>query len=165
MAGKCIIVVGMTGTGKSYLIKNELLKVRPMNRLVYDVNAEYTHLYNEPLLKFDQFLQVAALTRNATIIFEEATIFLGHNNNTMPMRSILVEKRHRNNTIFLVFHNLRAVPAPIFGLCDYLILKKTNDNSKKVDSRFNHEGLNEKFAIVKDSQDLYHQEIVNILGI
>lgn len=158
MGGKSLIICGARGMGKSTFVKNALEKVPLNNRFIYDVNAEYLHLYNKPLLPFGEFVEQASKLKNAVICFEEATIFLNNKGSNMQLVEILVRLRHTNNTCFLVFHSLRSIPRYVFDLCTHLVLFKTNDNISQVEKRFENELLSKAFLSIKNSPMLVNQQ-------
>lgn len=149
--GKAIIVVGRPGMGKTTTVKQMLQNIHPESRLVYDVNAEYTDLYDKEFQEFDDFLIDTTYKTDAFIVFEEATIFLGHNNNTQTIRELLVRRRHTRNTIVFVFHSLRTVPRFIFDMCNYVIIFKTNDTPKLVQKNFDSEEFTAAFLEIKNA--------------
>lgn len=132
---RCILVVGTTGTGKSHFVKNTIVKNYKGPKYIYDINNEYK---DGVIMDFSKFLQAVKPVRRSLIIFEEATIFLSNKGDSKELREILVAKRHRDNTVVLVFHSLRAIPTYIFDLSDLLVLFRTTDNwnliSRKLDA-------------------------------
>ncbi len=162
MSGKAIIIVGGTGAGKTTWVKTKLKKVDKKSILLYDVNNEYKEFTDgSSLPDFDDFSNRATRVSNAVIVFEEATIFLSNQGSNKNVRDILVRKRHTNNTIFLVFHSLRAVPRNIFDLCNYVVLHKTNDNVDLIDNRFDMPELTDMFTRIKNAPK-YSYEIFDI---
>ena len=149
--GKAFLVVGGTGSGKSFLIRKNLEAIHPGARMVYDVQQEYTDLYPYPLIDEEKFLEVTTKVTNAVIVYEEATIFFSNRGSSKLLRRVLVGKRHTGNTIFLVFHSLRAIPRYIFDLCTHVILYKTNDNEALVSSRFENDEFTSMFLRLKDA--------------
>lgn len=149
IGGKAIIIVGARGKGKTTTVKQLIKKVSPGALFIYDVNGEYTEIVNRPLPDFKQFINDATNYKRSVIVFEEATIFLGHNNSSESMREILVRARHTQNTILLVFHSFRAIPRYIYDLCTDLVVLPTNDNSEFVFRRFENKELLEVFNKVQ----------------
>jgi len=147
--GAAYIIVGTTGTGKTTFVKERLKKVKLNALYLYDVNREYTEFKNEPLPKFDNFLLKATSLKNAVMVFEEATIFFGNKSSSHEMTELLVRKRHTNNTIFLVFHSLRAIPRNIMELVNGVFLFYTVDSSSLVDQKFKNDKLNDVFEEVQ----------------
>jgi DNA helicase HerA-like ATPase len=155
--GIAFIVAGGTGTGKTTVVKNALQKIHPEARLVFDNNKEYTGIYDKPFdPDFKRFALAASKVRNAAIVFEEATIFLKRQGVGEHTIKVLVEKRHRNNIIFLVFHSLRLVPLDIMDLCNYMVILKTNDSVESVERRFNNEIISNAFNEIKNSPMLFN---------
>lgn len=136
IGGKGIIVVGGTGMGKTTFIKQCLSMVNKDVVYLYDVNNEYEDYTpeNYALPDFKDFCNKAVLLKQSVIVFEEATIFLDNRGSNNQVISMLVRKRHTENTYFLVFHTLRSIPKNLLGLCNLMVLHKTNgDNLEVVD--------------------------------
>lgn len=127
-----IIIVGAKGTGKTTQTK-EIIRAANLPALIYDVNNEYG---NNPLPDIDTFLIQAAKMKNATIVFEEATIFFSAKGRSEKLIEILVRSRHNRTLTVLNFHSLRSVPTYILELTNYLILKATNDNPGAVETKY-----------------------------
>lgn len=164
MSGKAIIIVGMTGTGKTTLVKGRLKNANKNSILLYDVNNEYKEIIGEQkLLKFEDFADRTTKVSNAIIVYEESTIFLSNRGSNDQVRDVLVRKRHTNNTIFFVFHSLRAVPRNIFDLSNFLILLKTNDSEDLVESKFNRPDLTSLFSAIKNHKDKHYHKIYPII--
>lgn len=144
MEGKIILVVGGRGMGKTTTVRNMVKKVHPEALLLYDPAAQYTDLYDKPLLDFEDFKKETGRVKRAFIVFEEATIFLGHYADD-DIKNMLVRSRYDQNTAVFVFHSLRLVPRYIYDMADYLILLKTNDSPTFVQSRFEDERLTKVF--------------------
>lgn len=144
IGGKAIIVVGARGQGKSTFIKQSLQGVKRL--LIYDVNGEYG---NKEVPTFQDFVELATKQVKTIIVFEEATIFIGHSSSSEKLREILVRARHTENTIFLVFHSLRAVPRFIYDLCTDVVLHKTNDNPDFIMKRFENKALLIAFNVIQ----------------
>lgn len=149
MSGKCGLIVGARGTGKTTISKKMLSKINPGARLVCDVNAEYGDLYPRPFIDFDEFTELMSRARNAYIVIEESTIFLSTRGSNFDIRSALVKARHRNNTVVFVFHSLRSIPQYVFILCDFVVLLKTNDTAQDVADRFGKPDLTDAFEALQ----------------
>lgn len=145
IGGKAVIIVGARGSGKSTYIKKHIQGISRV--LIYDVNGEYQT--GDDLLPFQEFVKKAANQVKTIIVFEEATIFIGHNTSSETMREILVRARHTENTIFLVFHSLRSVPRWVYDLCTDVILHRTNDASDFVLKRFENKSLLDAFNTIQ----------------
>jgi hypothetical protein len=166
MLGKCFIVVGGTGSGKSTFVKE--IFIDPWTKatgykscMVFDVNAE--HGFPAPPLPED-FVTEANESEGNLIIFEEATIFFSHRSgDSRELRELLVRKRHKRNAIVFVFHSLRKVPAYVWDFVDTLFLKKTNDSPDFVKKKLgDYPGLKEGFDLVRKSEDKFWTE-TNVL--
>ena len=161
---KAIVIVGMTGTGKSTYVKNNiLLKVPFNNQLIFDVNNEYKNFNTFKEIDIFKFMQTAKVVNNKLVLFEEATIFFSNKGVSMDLFNILVRKRHQNNTLVFVFHSLRRVPLDILDMVDYLVLFKTNDNPSIINSKFKDtEKITSAFLIVNKSVDKYKPIVVKL---
>lgn len=167
MSGKSIIIAGGTGTGKSTFVEERLSKVpNKKNIHLYDVNNEniYKPYVYEPFGSFEKFSKRGKSLIDSVIVFEEATIFLSNRGTNDDLRNILVRKRHTNVTVFLVFHSLRTVPRWIYDLSNYIILFKTNDNEKLIETRFENELLTDCFLRVQKNsvQNPHYYETFSI---
>lgn len=146
MKGAAYIVCAATGMGKTTWVKSKLANVHVDARLVYDVNAEYTDLYNGEFLEdFEDFAKLGTTVKNSMIVYEEATAFLSNKGGNRYLRKTLVAKRHDGNVIFLVFHSLRAIPRDLYDLCNYVVLFKTSDIEQMVKTRFDNDALTSEF--------------------
>jgi Cdc6-like AAA superfamily ATPase len=137
---KAIVIVGATGTGKTTEVCKILENLRNRKSFIFDVNKEekYKVFKNswDKNLDFKKFVENMCKVANSNIIFEEATIFFSHAGITENIKKILVQKRHTNNFILFNFHSLRQVPLFILDFCDVLIIGKTIDNRKNIETKF-----------------------------
>jgi hypothetical protein len=136
--------VGRRKSGKTHLTKqllNKLKKKGYTDFLIYDPNGEYTEFYTGELLPIKDFLKKAVEVKDTIVVFEEATIFFRH----APDEEVLnlcVRSRHRKgekglgNFIIFNFHSLRSVPLYILDHLDVIQIKKTNDNTANVKTKF-----------------------------
>ncbi len=137
IGGKGIIVVGGTGMGKTTFIKTCLSMTNKEVVYLYDVNNEYDEYTpeNYSLPDFKDFCNRSVQLKQSVIVFEEATIFLDNRGSNNQVISMLVRKRHTENTIFLVFHTIRSIPKNLLGLCNLMVLHKTNGDNLEVVER------------------------------
>lgn len=166
LLGKCIIVAGKTGSGKSFWVKESLLSpwlAVGGNAFVYDINNE--HGFPEPPLPEDFVLQVES-ARKSLIFFEEATIFFSHKQgDSRELRNLLVRKRHRQNVIVFVFHSIRKIPAYVLDFCDIFVLKKTNDTPSFVEKKLKgYDNLLYAYDEVRKDGDKYCTRIIDMLN-
>ena len=161
--GKVTIVVGGRGTGKTTLVREYLQSVNPGARMVYDPAAHYLDLYNHKLLPFEVFKYKATQVEKACVVYEEATINFSNRGDDKDLKNLLVMSRYKNNSIFLVYHSLRAVPRYIFDLCNYIILFKTNDAVKKIESKFESDLLADMYSRVKANKNFHYYEVMRVL--
>ena len=167
-----ILIVGSTGQGKTFYTK-KLLEGK--KTLIFDVNNEYGE-ENESLAnksdyikftpnqtismqskkippraryidcKIKEFIDIATLCTNRFIVFEDATGFLkGRTSETMDQ--LMQKRRHTNNSIILLFHSIDSIPPRIMQFANYLILYKTQDEEKKVKSKYSN--VHKEFILLK----------------
>lgn len=163
--GKVILIAGARGTGKTWLLKDRLKLVNKSALLIHDPNGEYKDLFPYPLLSFDEFTAKATMVRGAVIAIEEATIYLNNRGSNSDVIDFLVKSRHRGNTIFLVYHSLRAIPRYIFELSDYVILKKTGDAENEVDRKFENQALTTAFREVITAKGKFATKAIKVNSI
>lgn len=144
---KAILLIGMTGEGKSTYLK-KLIKTSGRPLLIYDVNNE--HGTNKPLPSFEQFLMTATKVKNHLIAFEEATIFFSSKSSNNEMRELLIRKRHTNNLLVLLFHSIRSVPIDIFDFINYYVLFKTNDREAYISQKYRDAQILDDFNTLKN---------------
>ncbi len=160
---KAVAIIGTTGTGKTTFIKDRIKNVNKNALFLYDVNKEYTDIIISPYLTMDEFLQKSVKLNNACIVFEEATIFFSNKSNIAEIRELLVRKRHTNNTIFFVFHSFRDVPHSIISLINYMIIFKTQDSEKLVQTKFDDDRLTATFShVIENAKKDPHYKTVFI---
>jgi SpoVK/Ycf46/Vps4 family AAA+-type ATPase len=148
---KSILIIGMTGTGKTTEVKNVLKKFPERKKYIYDVNNEYS---DSDLPTLVEFLEKAKQVRDSIIVFEEATIFFSNRGRSEQVIDLLVRKRHTNNIIVFVFHSIRSVPTYIFEMSDHVYLKRTNDTAARVKKSFDSDKLLEVFEVVEKNSKL-----------
>lgn len=160
---KSFLVVGATGTGKTTFTKSLLSKTRA-KIYIYDVNNEYREFDNNfEFADFGTFSKTAAGCVNSFLVFEEATIFFSNRGSNKETTEVLVRKRHTNNVIVFVFHSLRSVPLHIFDLIDFLILHKTGDNIKLIETKFSgNDKILNAFNECSKSVNKYERKILSL---
>lgn len=158
-----ILQVGRTRTGKTTNSKKLLLEApKNMKKIVYDVNNEYSEIYNEPFLPYDEFMTKIKDVKNSFILFEEATIFFSTRGTYKELEEFLVRKRHTNNFIILNFHSFASIPKPIFNLVDFIIVFKTNDTLKNVKDKFDQEKLLNAYEEVRKHESQFYKKSVSL---
>ena len=165
MSGIASICIGRRGCGKTTFTK-ELLEKRKsgMPVIIYDINKEYTDIYDEEFVDFDIFLEKISdeKVRRHYLVIEEATIFFNTHSNSEAMKNVLVRARHTGNIIQLNFHSFSSVPKGIYTLLDYVTVFKTNDNEKNVTDRFDHPQVVQAYREAKESADPYFHKVVSL---
>lgn len=159
--GKCVVIVGNTGTGKTTLLK-KIIDNSQQLKFIYDVNNEYSCIGAKKEVSFKDFLMEATKKRNTLICFEEATIFFRHAKNSEEILNLLVRKRHTQNNIILNFHAIHQIPLFVFDFVNFLILKKTNDHEKNIQKFLEREDFAEAYEDVKNSTNNFYFEILKL---
>lgn len=139
---KNFIVVAEQDRGKTFFVKNEILKkFSKRKNYIYDINLEYKEFKNE--IRFisgkDEFLNAVPCETNScvNVIFEEASAFFSKNGSTAKGTIKHICRRyHTKNINVFVFHALDQVPTDILYYIDFIILFKTKDNKTKIESVF-----------------------------
>lgn len=157
--GKVILVVGRKGSGKTTRVKSLIRNVSHSRLLLHDVSAQYLDVYKRPLLKFAEFTKACTLVSGGVLVFEEATIFIGHFRNE-EILDFLVTARHRKNTCIFVFHSLRDVPLYIYRMTDFIYLHKTLDTLDHVEDRFANPDLSKAVERLAASDNQYDFETI-----
>lgn len=143
MNGKLFAVIAATGQGKTSKIKS---LTRTGGLYVFDVQNEYRELeedFKRPFpsrvrhieANISDFLDNCLKIKNSNIICEEATGFFSGNIGKKAKR-VFLSKRHNNNNYFLIFHSIGSVPKQIRQFIDVVILFKTIESEKEVESSF-----------------------------
>lgn len=148
-----ILIIAGTNQGKSYLVKEAIVKNGAGNFFVYDVQNCYGErstkpndiITNLPIGTKEKrcrwfgesrtFLSYALKRRHTTIVFEEATAFFEGRTNE-DMRLLIINKHHHKNTIICMFHSISSVPPRIMQLADIVIIGKTGDEEKEVQRKY-----------------------------
>lgn len=157
------IIVGATGTGKTYLIKKMLNAVPNKHSIiVYDVNNEYSDIFPYPFMDFETFTQKAKHINKGVIVFEEATIFLNNRSCNREINELLVRKRHSLNYVVLVFHSMRSIPRYIYELCNYITVFKTNDSPDMTARELKDERIEGIMNEVKENKNPYQNRTLKI---
>lgn len=138
---KLVLFVGATGSGKTSAIK----RVFPPNPAapvyVYDVQREYREIGYQDFFTEDTAAAIdeADEIRNASIIFEEATQFFRRSvKNREKLAGMLVGKRHRNITVGMVFHSLRAIPEDLIEYADVFVIFRTKESPDAIRQKYRH---------------------------
>lgn len=147
-----IIVIGMTGQGKSEFIKQYIGSNR--NCLVFDVQNEYgskpkypgqraINLSSDTTKKrsryifqdFNGFVEIVKQKKNTICVFEEATMFLSGRIG-MNVKEIMINKMFTKNVYIFVFHSIVDCPPGIMRISNYVVLYKTADVEKAVKHKY-----------------------------
>lgn len=163
---KCIINVGMTGSGKTTVAKKILSQIK-IPIFIFDVNREYSEFNNRNtnFINFNNFVAMANTLNKSCIVYEEATIFFSHSGCTENIKSQLVRKRHTGNLIIFNFHSMRQVPLFLLDFCDLLILGKTNDTGRLIMDKFKYnENIINAFEELKAENNNYAKRYITTIN-
>lgn len=147
-----IIIIAGTNQGKSYFTKQSLQNEK-VACFVYDVQNCYgptstkegdiilnlpvgtkekrCRWFGEP----EEFVRLATLRMNTTIVIEESTIFF-EGKTAKKTKQMIVDKHHNKNNIIFQFHSISSVPPRIMQLADTIVLFKTGDEEKEVSRKY-----------------------------
>lgn len=173
-----ILIIGGTGQGKSHytntqLLLNDVKKVngrdnyfitpRSRKQYVFDINNEYQlpdDFNTRPFMRNKncddkQFILNCKKITGTNIVFEDASGFLRGKQSKEIIR-LIVQRRHSNNNFIILFHSINRVPPELLEYCNYIILFKTGDNLKDIDTKFKNPTLNNMFLTLKDKKDHTH---------
>jgi len=173
-----ILIIGGTGQGKSYytnknILNNEVRKVnnkdvyfptsQSKRQYVFDINNEYS-LPDDNIIKpimrnarcdDKQFISNCKRITNTNIVFEDASGFL-RGKQSKEMARLMVGRRHTGNNFIILFHSINRVPPELMEYCNYLILFKTGDNLKDVDTKFKTPLINQMFLTLQSKKEHSH---------
>lgn len=152
------LVIGATGAGKTYTVKNDIIP-KTKNLLAFDL---YGDEYNELetitnirkykggkcriVLDKKQFETKTDLVNdiikymsdsmnNFTFVFEDATTFLDSRRNNI-VKDLLIGKRHTKINFVWLFHTISEIPPYIFKASNAVFLHKTEDMETSIISKF-----------------------------
>jgi hypothetical protein len=149
---KTIIVIGMTGTGKSPWVRDYIGIDRAC--VINDIQNEYGNkpkyadqipmrLPADTTLKrsryigqdLDEYLSIVAKKKNTVCVFEEATMFF-QGRRSAELTKIMINKMFTKNVYIFCFHSIVDVPPGIMRISDYVVLHKTADEEKPVQQKY-----------------------------
>jgi ABC-type Na+ transport system ATPase subunit NatA len=164
--GKVIAIVGMTGTGKSTEVKHIINSTPNHKHYIFDVQGEYErNFYTGRMDDENDFLDFVEQVTDSVIVFEEATSFLSYGQNKR-VRRMMVNRRHSNNLIVLVFHAVHLTPKQIRTLIDVLILKPTGDKYKEIEDFVQHSptGISQLQNLQRHRKNnIHHTEYIKMI--
>lgn len=162
------IIIGETGSGKSTYAK-DIFKQKK-NCFVYDFQNEYECQLFSTNPFYEKFKLIPTkhtvkdfvkFCENATgynVFCEEATGLFTNTINEKFTQCVL-SKRHNKNNYYLIFHSLHSVPPKLMIFCDRLVIFKTNDLEKNIESKY-PQYLETWKKVCKEKR--YYKEIINI---
>lgn len=139
MNGKCEIVVGESGYGKTtYLLDRiSLLKKTGKDYYAWSIDNEFPHTYEDS----DEFKTIVQEVSNSFVIFDEATALFSLWGKDKEIIKILIRCRKKNNWSYYVFHSLMDVPDYILRLSQYITLFHTPDEEVKLRRKYSNENI------------------------
>ncbi len=139
MQGEVFMLVGATGSGKTYFTRQMLTSINPKSCLTFDVNNEWPEHNPYPIQNgrfwpdMDIYLEKAMKLSNSVLILEDATSFFAVQGRSDLLVKILVARRHTGNTSILLFHSFGDVPRYLFRkVTAAVVIFKTEDNENDV---------------------------------
>ena len=166
-----IAVVGGSGQGKSYFIKNHLLPSfakQSKNIYIWDKNGEYNpeQSYKLNINKWQKFERNRdALIRNicdlqnSLILIDEAATVFNKRSFSQDFEEKMIGARHDNVIILVVYHSLSAIPEYMVQYLDRIVLFKTHETATKFKNKFDRLEINEAFdelqKNVENKQGIY----------
>lgn len=160
-----ILVIGMTGEGKSTFVKNY---INGRNCCVFDVQNEYLDLsatdknalrYRNTSCNIKSFIADVDRRRNTVCVYEEATGFF-QGAMSESVRRQMISKRHTGNVNIFIFHSIASVPPRIMQLTNFVVLHKTGDEPYQVENKY-PSVYGAYLRLVKAPK--YSYEIINII--
>lgn len=179
------MLLGTRGTGKSYYVLNTIIPQymsKHPERLVLIVDTIDHPMYRDiPLLKVKDFKTVTQglyrtfatdkidllLTaifgqlKNALIIFEDATKFVG-SKITPQTRSFILNSKQRSVDVIYLFHGFVSAPLDIWRIVDSVTFFKCDGPEKRKNDIINYDEFLEKWKQVMASPDKYARQHVKI---
>jgi hypothetical protein len=167
---RSILVIGMTGRGKStYIHENIHAEIPNLKKHIYDPNAEWCEggkfqVVNEykgesDIENFKPFLfNCNKNVKYSLIHVEEASIFIDNRSMLNRLRSLIIRKRHTKNIILLTFHALNEVPIDVFSICDTVVLFGTNDRLDLIEKKYskNPEFIDFFYDVQQKTKENHH---------
>ncbi len=176
------ILVGTRGTGKTTFLK-KAFEAHRKTVLVLDT-FDSPAWQDYPLVKMDQIghlksgvkarcfssdtnhmmKAVEAKAYNSTLIFEDATKYVG-SKLTPDVKRFVLDSKQKNLDLVFVFHSLASVPSDLIRICDLITLFKTKDSLNSfIKHKYPEEGLHKAFERVKAHPSRYYNETVEYGG-
>jgi hypothetical protein len=109
----------------------------------------------------ETFIKRCKFLKNTNIVIEDATGFL-RGKQSAEFSRLLVGKMHTGNNYIILFHSLNRVPPELMEMANTLILFKTIDNLKTVETKFKNENLTKGFLKLQ-SAPKYTNLIINLI--
>ena len=159
-----IAVVGGSGQGKSFFIKNRLLPQfaqQSKNIFIWDKNGEYNpeHDYKLNINNWKKFERNReALIRNicdlqnSLILVDEAATVFNKRSFSQEFEEKMIGARHDNVIIIVVYHSLSAIPEYMVQYLDRLVLFKTHETATKFKTKFDRVEINLAFERLQNNK-------------
>lgn len=150
--------------GKTTIAKG-LLNTWDGEKLIYDVNGEYKEYGSAAIFPrpYKKFLEIAVQKKNTAIVFEEAYIYMKSQADQEEIKELLIRNSgHTKNLLIFNFHAVRQIPIFCWDYANYLVLGKTNDKPKWIDSNYRDTDIRAAFYELQASEDKYKKITLNI---
>ena len=157
------LVVGKKGTGKTTFVLNKKtdkkLTVYITDRFLSEMDE------NDIILHYSKLKEVANFLQNCKIIYDDCRNYIVGNSETYKIvEKILINSRHCENEVYLIYHSINEIPERFFSKCDFILLFKNNSELDNV--RFFDLSLRDKIIFanekLKKSNNIYAYEIIEI---
>ena len=174
---KKYLLVGLTGTGKTYTALQ--LAAKRKKRLIVvdeDNNPAYLKLPSVPLESVPTYSQSNSFRiitpdvpqalnyldmyhANAFIIMEDCGKYLSANIDNDTNR-FLKNHRHRNFDVAMMFHYLNEVPPRVCNMHDFLLLFKTGEDEKRSLTKFGNWHVIKQAVVQVAAAKDYHKFLI-----
>ena len=123
----CSIIIGAKGTGKTTMILNK--KHNKQIMLIVTPKSINKQIGSDIIMNFENFIKIDEnKLNNFKIVFDDCKHYISHNpneTNTKKIISLLINSRHANNEIYLIYHSFTEVNEKIWSKLDNIYLFKT----------------------------------------
>lgn len=190
---KSNLILGMTGTGKSYFIKSEVL-TRPdiKNFFIFDIYREYgpddedvikLKIPSVPVCKIQDYKggkfrcvpesddideDFERLIKHCSTLVNVSVIAEDcttflGSHSHKLLKKLLVEKRHTNMQYFLLFHSFNRIPNFVYELSNWVVFGKTNESPEDIYQMFKSRKLAILVSKVNRSENLHEKFFYRVL--
>ena len=169
----CNLIIGRKGTGKSTYISKIIDNTEKPEIIFISPKIAKYRIINESkkVLLMNQFSLISSdllneEINNSLLLFDDCKQYINSNPNehlTKKFIDFLIESRHKNNSIYFVFHSFSQVNERFFSLIDRIILFKTMDNITKFKNLFSdYETIEKNFNEINKSKNDHDSIIIDL---